>query len=509
MLGTNFVGNFFTCEVFCTDTALSYSAPEIFVISRRGFLAGTIAAGAASRVRAQTGDAAPTVLRIERRDIEVNGKSASVFCIRQPGGTFGLTTDAGKPFRVRVENHIEEPSLIHWHGLTPPWQQDGVPETSGLTIPPGGSADYDFPLRRGGTYWMHSHYGFQEQLLLSAPLIIRDGNESPDRQEVVVMLADFSFTPPDQIFVQLQERQIQDMHGMKMPARESGPDLNDVRYDAFLANSRTLADPDVVKVEPGGRVRLRIVNGSSMSAYHIDLGQLEGDLIAVDGIPVQPVRGRTFPITVAQRLDIDLTIPEIAAAYPVLAALEGERKQTGIVLLAGKGQITRISGMADAASPPLTLGLERSLRAAEPLADRKADRTHVLNLTGVMQGYQWSINNVAWSKAVPPLMVTEGERVELVLTNQTKMPHPMHLHGHSFQVVAIDGKRFAGAVRDTVLVPPEDNRDRGFRRRQSGMVGFSLPPSVPSACGHVSNCALRLNAPRRPSLPEFTTTGMF
>lgn len=447
------------------------------MLSRRSFLAGTIAAGAASRVCAQAGDAAPTVLRLERRNIEVNGKSASVFGIRQPDGTFGITTGVSKPFRVRVENHIEEPSLIHWHGLTPPWRQDGVPGISGPAIPPGGSADYDFPLRIGGTYWMHAHYGLQEQLLLSAPLIIRDGSEKSDRQEIVVTLADFSFTPPEQILAQLQSRQTHDMHGkdmrgMEMPAVQSGPDLNDVQYDAFLANSRTLADPEVVKVEPGGRVRLRIINASSMCSYHIDLGQLEGDLIAVDGIPVQPVRGRTFPITVAQRLDIELTIPQIAAAYPVLAVLEGERKQTGIVLLAGKGQISRISEMADAASPPLTLGLERTLRAAEPLADRKADRTHVLNLTGAMQGYQWSINNVAWSKAVPPLMVTEGERVELVLANQTMMPHPMHLHGHSFQTVAIDGNRFSGAVRDTVLVPPKTTVTVAFDADNPGWWAF-------------------------------------
>jgi FtsP/CotA-like multicopper oxidase with cupredoxin domain len=245
-----------------------------------------------------------------------------------------------------------------------------------------------------------------------------------------------------------------DMHGTAMSAIKSGPDLNDVQYDAFLTNSRTLADPEVIKVEPGGRVRLRIVN-ASMSAYHIDLGRLKGTLIAVDGIPVQPVRGHTFPITVAQRLDIELAIPKIAAAYPVLAVLEGERRQTGIVLLAGKGQVTRISGLARVASPPLTLGLERSLRAALPLVDRKSDRMHGVNLTGSMQGYQWSINNVAWTKNVPPLMVSEGERVELVMTNQTMMSHPMHLHGHSFQVVAIDGNRFAGALRDTVLVPPK------------------------------------------------------
>jgi FtsP/CotA-like multicopper oxidase with cupredoxin domain len=452
------------------------------VLSRRNFLAGSIAAGAVSRVLAQTGDAAPTALRIARREIEVNGKSASVFCVRQPDGTFGITTDVGRPFRVRVENHIDEPSLLHWHGLTPPWRQDGVPETSGLTIPPGGSADYDFPLRIGGTYWMHSHYGLQEQLLLSAPLIIRDGSENPGQQEVVVMLADFSFTPPEQILAQLQARQTDGMHGMDMhgtemhgtlmPPIKSGPDLNDVRYDAFLANSRTLADPEVVKVEPGGRVRLRFINASSMSAYHIDLGRLKGDLIAVDGIPVQPVRGRTFPITVAQRLDIELTTPKIAATYPVLAVLEGERKQTGIVLRARKGQVTRIPGTADAASPPLTLGLEHSLRAAGPLAARKADRTHVLHLTGSMQGYRWSINNVVWNKDVPPLTVAEGERVELVLINQTKMPHPMHLHGHSFQVVAIDGHRFAGAMRDTVLVPPKTTVTLAFDADNPGWWPF-------------------------------------
>ncbi|MGH6851232.1 MAG: multicopper oxidase domain-containing protein, partial [Methylocella sp.] len=147
------------------------------MLSRRSFLAGTLAVGAVARVRARTGDAAPTVLRLERRDIEVNGKPASVFCIRQPDGTFGITTDVSKPFRVRVENHIEEPSLIHWHGLTPPWRQDGVPDVSGSPIPAGGSGDYDFALLRGGTYWMHSHYGLQEQLLLSAPLIIKDNSE--------------------------------------------------------------------------------------------------------------------------------------------------------------------------------------------------------------------------------------------------------------------------------------------------------------------------------------------
>lgn len=447
------------------------------MLSRRVFLGGSLAAGAVSLARAQTAEP-PTLLRIERRAIEVNGKSASVLGIRQPDGGYGIATEVGKPFRVRVENLLTEPSLIHWHGLTPPWRRDGVPGVSGPPIPPGGSDDYDFPLPFGGTYWMHSHQGLQEQLLLSAPLIIRGDGDRADEQNIVVMLADFSFTAPEEIFERLRKggamagmrrmamspaehaammasQPDMPMPSARMPSASKKPDLNDVKYDAFLANERTLADPEVVKVEPGGAVLLRLINSSSMSAYHVDLGQLEGDLVAVDGHSVIPVRGRSFPIAVAQRLDVRLTIPHGVTAYPVLARLEGERRQTGLILVAGGGRVTRAPEIADATSPPLTLKLEGRLRAVEPLRLRKSDRTHTLNLTGDMEGYRWSINGVEWTEETPPLPVAEGERVELVFVNKTAMPHPMHLHGHLFQVVAINGNRFAGAVRDTVLVPPK------------------------------------------------------
>ncbi len=436
------------------------------MLSRRSVMMGALAAPASFCfvAKAQTppaggpgGNAVPrTILELQRRNIVVNGKSASVYGIRQPDGTDGITTDVGKPFSVRVVNKINEPSLIHWHGMTPPWQQDGVPGVSGPAIPPGGSADYDYPLRFGGTFWMHSHQGLQEQLLMAAPLIIRDQRDRPGQQEIVVMLTDFSFTQPDQIFAEL--RNPKPMANMAGPgggkAAPAAPDLNDVKYDAFLANDRTLADPEVVKVEPGAPVLLRIINSSSMSAYHIDLGQLDGELVAVDGFAVVPVAGRNFPIAVAQRLDIRLTIPRNPGSHPVLAILEGERKQTGIVLAAGNASVGRIPELAGSTSPALSLEFEGRLSATQPLQSRKADRVHTLNLTGDMAKYIWSLNNVSWTPDVPPLPIAKGERIELVFVNQTGMPHPMHLHGHEFQVVEIDGKRFSGAVRDTVLVTP-------------------------------------------------------
>ena len=111
-----------------------------------------------------------------------------------------------------------------------------------------------------------------------------------------------------------------------MTMASAKPDLNDVKYDAFLANDRTLRDPEVVKIEPGGRVLLRIINSSSMSAFHIDLGELEGELIAVDGFEIVPVTGRRFPIAVAQRLDIRLAIP--APLQLSRSGSAGGRKQT-------------------------------------------------------------------------------------------------------------------------------------------------------------------------------------
>lgn len=440
------------------------------MLTRRKLLEMSLVAGVMPVARTTAEEGPPTVLRIERRPIDVNGKAASRIAILQPDGVPGLFTELGRRFRVRVENRLDAPSLIHWHGLTPPWRQDGVPGISGPPIEPGGSADFDFPLTFPGTFFMHSHEGFQEQLLMTAPLIIRDSQGSRDEQDVVMLLNDFSFTPPEEIYASLRKRapmamggtghgaMMAAMPGMAMPVARAmaqpGADLNDVTYDAFLANDRTLADPEVVRVEPGSTVRLRVINASSMTNFHIDLGVHEGELIAVDGHDIVPVRGRSFPIAVAQRLDIRLVLPKGPAAHPVLARVEGEPRQAGIVLQAGRGEVRRIAETTDKASPALTLELESTLRAAQPLAERAVDRTHRLNLTGAMAGYQWSIDNIVWTEQTPPLPVAAGERVELVFVNDTMMSHPMHLHGHVYQVVAIDGRRVPGAKRDTVLVPP-------------------------------------------------------
>src|SRR5256885_4631496 len=101
-------------------------------------------------------------------------------------------------------------------------------------------------------------------------------------------------------------------------------DLNDVDYDAFLANDRTLFDPEVIRTEPGGRVRLRLINGASATQFWIDLGALSGTVVAVDGHPVRPLRGSRLPLAMAQRLDVLIDLPR-HGGYPIFAPVEGQR----------------------------------------------------------------------------------------------------------------------------------------------------------------------------------------
>jgi FtsP/CotA-like multicopper oxidase with cupredoxin domain len=376
---------------------------------------------------------------------------------------------------VRLKNECGEAALIHWHGLTPPNDQDGVPGVTQPPLPPGGRYEYDFDVTRAGTNWMHSHEALQEQSLMAAPLIVRDPKDaSLDEQEVVILLHDFTFHPPEHILSGLAKGMSHDhgamsarqdphaghnmpgtdMSGMDTaPMKMGGMDLNDVSYDAFLANDRTLDDPAVVRVEKSQRVRLRIINAASATNFMIDLGPLSGWLTDVDGMPIVPVVGSRFPLAIAQRADVRFTLPAGEGAWPVLFQREGDTALTGIVLATKGGTVDKIADQAHHAIDGIDREAPMLYRAAEPLPERAADRALAIDLTGSMMTYRWGIEEEGATAQHAHIPVREGERVELTLTNRTEMSHPMHLHGHHFQVVAVDGTRVKGAVRDTELVP--------------------------------------------------------
>ena len=456
--------------------------PQAF--SRRQFLNTSVGALLGSAALADRGFATPpvfqqpeaatskaTVIRAMKRTLDINGKAADVYGLLQPDGTQGMSCIVNELFNVTLENQLPVPTAIHWHGLHPPNNEDGVPGVTQPVIRANMADLYTFPVQPSGTHWMHSHQGLQEALLLAAPLIVHDpADRARDVQEIVLMLSDYSFTPPEEIYAKLRqgERPAPDMKAM------SKPDANDVNYDAYLANDRTLRDPEVVKVVKGGRVRLRIINGSSGTNFFIDLGSLSGELIATDGIAIRPVQRNRFPLAIAQRMDVMLRVPTEGGAFPILALRELATEQTGIVLATAGAAVPRLPEKGSSQTGLLNLDLERELTAVNPLSPRPADVTSVLNLQGNMSRYEWMINNVSLNVSDPSnekaqVHVKSGQRVALKFVNETPMSHPMHLHGHAFEVVAINGQRFTGALRDSILVPGKTSVTVEFDANNPGL----------------------------------------
>lgn len=436
-------------------------------LSRRGFLAASAALGAATLVPARVRAAQPLGLSATSRVLDVDGRAASVYGITNAQGGQGLTLNPGEAFRLALTNDLDVETILHWHGQIPPNAQDGVPGIPLPALTPGEARDYDFT-PRPGTHWMHSHIPVQEMQLLAAPLIVRRPEEvSEDRQEVVMFLHDFSFTPPEEILANLAGGMGMDhgthgmgdmggmMHGSGGMADMMGGmgdmagmamDLNDIAFDAYLANDRTLNDPEVTQVEAGGRVRLRIINAAAATVFWIDTGIVEAQLVAVDGEPVQPLTGRRFGLAMAQRIDLLIDLPAGKGAFPILALREGAQERTGIILATAGASVPKLSALGEETAPAFDLSLEAQLVALAPLPVRAADQAPMVMLSGAMMPYEWGISG--------PVTARSGERVEIMFHNMSMMGHPMHLHGHAFQVVNLNGRALPGAVRDTVYVPP-------------------------------------------------------
>jgi len=442
--------------------------------------------------------AAPTEIRREPETVKlfaresvitVRGRTVKVTAVTQSNGEHGYSPEKATGFHVEVVNQLPVPASIHWHGLILPNLMDGVPFVTQDPIPPGGFRRYDFPLKQSGSYWMHSHYGLQEQQLLSAPMVIRSPPQSKVADaEFTVMLSDFSFTSPQDILKGLmgktqgmkekpQEKGMPDSKPMgvsdqkeslvvqqwdaaskRLVAREvqaAAPDI-DVKYDALLANRRTIDNPQVFEVKPGQSVLLRVMGAASASNFFIDTGKLDATIIATDGEDVQPLKGNFFQLSTAQRLDLLVTIPQTGGVFPVFALGEGSTLQAGVLLATPGAKISKRAWAIRAQQKMGGLDNTQEIRlvAKQPLPERPVQRSLPSVLGGNMMTYTWTINGASYPNR-NSLNVKEGERVELVISNTTGMSHPMHLHGHVFEVTEIDGQKIAGAKRDTILVPPK------------------------------------------------------
>jgi FtsP/CotA-like multicopper oxidase with cupredoxin domain len=479
---------------------------------------GTIAAGWAFDSPAMTAqglvaaEGPPSVLsgtefNLEVSSLEVNFTGARRIATAVNGQVPGplLRWKEGDIVTVRVANRLTVPTSIHWHGVIVPADMDGVPGLSFPGIAPGETFVYRFRVSQSGTYWYHSHSRFQEQVGLYGPIVIEpraQQHQSADREHVV-MFSDWTDADPEHLYrilkvhsgyYNFRQQTLGDFinsvreQGWKSTLRErrmwgemrmNRTDLADVSgYTyTYLLNGVPPAGNWTALFKPGERVRLRLINGSSMSFFDVRIPGLKLDVIAVDGPEVEPVTvdelriaaGEVYDVIVEPREDRAYTIfaqsiDRSGYARGTLAPRPGMQGQVPPMdprpLLAmadmGMGHGTPMGPMVDSENPDPRRELDdpgvglrdngrRVLTYADlrtragPIDPRPPSREILLHLTGHMGRFVWSFDGRKFSESTP-IKFNYGERLRLVLVNDSMMNHPIHLHGMWGEVESPSGE---------------------------------------------------------------------
>jgi FtsP/CotA-like multicopper oxidase with cupredoxin domain len=435
----------------------------------------------------------------------------------------------GDLITLRVVNRLPVRTSIHWHGLILPANMDGVPGLSFAGIESGASFTYQFRAQQSGTYWYHSHSRFQEQTGLYGPIVIEPagGERHAVDRDYVVLLSDWTDQDPEHIFATLKrdseyfnfaQRTVGDFfadahaHGWRAALadrhmwgqlRMNPTDLVDVSgYTyTYLMNGVTPAGNWSAQFRRGERVRLRFINGSSMSFFDVRIPGLAMSVVAADGQDVEPVSVEEFRIGAAEVYDV-IVEPPHDEPYTIFAqSMDGSGYARG-TLAPRAGMRASIPPMA--ARPLLTMadmgmggaaesmhgmthpsaggnkpGVDMRVNAPDTrlddpgvglrangrrvltyadlhtlggsLDERAPQREVELHLTGHMQRFMWSFDGQKFSEAAA-LEFTRGERLRIVLVNDSMMTHPIHLHGMWSEVESPAG---AFQVRKhTVVVRP-------------------------------------------------------
>ncbi|AMN49183.1 copper resistance system multicopper oxidase [Psychrobacter sp. P2G3] len=275
-------------------------------------------------------------LYVSKKPIIVNGKSSTATLINDSLPAPTLKMREGDTVVIRVHNQMNESTSIHWHGLLVPFEMDGVPGISFDGIPANSTFTYKFTLKQSGTYWYHSHTGFQEQTGMRGAIVIEPkGRERhPIEEDHVILLSDWTHRDPHNLLKLLKQRAdfdnyhlpdfkklLSDIAATDLEAafdkrkmwnqmRMMPTDFTDLSGEktfTYLMNGKTTAANWTQLVKAGQPVKLRFINGSAQTIFDVRIPGLKMKVVATDGIDVSPVDIDDFRIGVAETYDVIVT----------------------------------------------------------------------------------------------------------------------------------------------------------------------------------------------------------
>jgi FtsP/CotA-like multicopper oxidase with cupredoxin domain len=456
----------------------------MMVIDRRGFMLLTAAAGVAAGCSSRNATEQPTsnvssppppsvdlTFEPAETDIDLGGVSVRTWAYnnRLPGNEIRIRK--GETLRAVVRNKLPAETSIHWHGLAIVNGMDGVPPLTQSPIPVGSDFTYEFMVPDAGTYWYHSHVGTQLDRGLYGPLIIEDPDEKADYDEELVLVLDDwidgTGTNPDHVLENLRKTGMKPMApggpGVS-PTTPLGADGGDVTYPHFLVNGRVPADPEVRDYRAGQRIRLRVINAGSDTAFRIALPDTNLNVIATDGYPVMPAQAKSVILGMGERVDATVTVDK---SVPVVAVPEGKDGHAQLnIRIGGAPSTVNVDDFVAAVRNEVVLDTATLSPTPEvTLPDRTPDQVIEATLSGPAAGYAWPFAGRLYDPTKDGIGVKPDQRVRMRMINESMMFHPIHLHGHTFAVV---GRNAPRARKDTVLVPPKRTVEVDFDTNNPG-----------------------------------------
>jgi FtsP/CotA-like multicopper oxidase with cupredoxin domain len=422
-------------------------------------LADTLAAST-GRVRSYTFDPAPARIALGKQTVSTWAYNGVL-----PGPE--IRVNVGDTIRAMVRNHLSTDTTMHWHGLPIPNAMDGIPYVTQAPIKAGQTFLYDFVVPVSGTYWYHSHVGLQLDRGLYGPLIVEDPRETKNYdQDVVLVLDDWLDGVPggpgtpdaeyQKLVVAGKSMAGKGMGGMSGSMNMSKPgsmtgDVNDVIYPYYLVNGKTSDNPYEITVKKGQRIRLRFINAGASTIFRLALNGHKMTVTHTDGQAVEPVEVDTLRIGMGERYDVLVTVNN-PGVWQLAAQVDGTN-YLARALVRYQGSTT--TAPAATFLPPelkqkqLTYAMLK-VAPGIPTPPSGQPAQVAVALSGSMAPYVWKMNNQIYPDA-SKIAVQKNHLVQFQFNNQTMMPHPMHLHGHFFQ---LDNGTGRGPMKDTVLVDP-------------------------------------------------------
>jgi multicopper oxidase len=389
-----------------------------------------------------------------------------------------IRLNEGKRVRIVLTNALRESTTIHWHGVDVPNPMDGVPGVTQQPVPPGETFVYEFEARPVGTRWYHTHFQEHRQLDLGlyAPLIIEPAQ--PDSfsfdREYTLVLDDWA-TGTARAVASTREGTVGRRGGMGgMMGGMMGGSMgrmmegmmgrggmggmmgggHTIAYDVMTVNGKAYPATQPLQVRQGEQVRLRLINASADHTHVIRLAGHRLQVTHTDGNPLlQPVAVDGVPIAPSERYDVGF-VAERPGAWFLSCAEPGHARAGEQVLVVYEGYEdaqpqTPVEGEAGLSLWHYGLGQGRQVL---PRASGQ-ERTYDLTLSGGMMGSDvWTINGKVYPNT-DPLRLGKGDLVRVRLSNMSMEAHRMHLHGQSFKVLAVNGRRLPQPiVKDSVDV---------------------------------------------------------